>query len=89
MNRRPPHLTVREEEILRAIRHSIRDRGEALSVGQPARELGLRRPASAAYHLANLEERGGAGPRRAQLADLQPDPLARSARHGCRAASWP
>ncbi|MGW6924622.1 LexA family protein [Streptomyces sp. NPDC054950] len=58
VNRRPPHLTVREEEILRAIRHSIRDRGEALSVGQPARELGLRRPASAAYHLANLEERG-------------------------------
>ncbi|WP_327188254.1 hypothetical protein [Streptomyces sp. NBC_01334] len=54
MNRRPQHLTAREEEILRAIRHSIRDRGEALSV----RELGLRSPASVAYHLANLEDRG-------------------------------
>ncbi|WP_405764582.1 hypothetical protein OHU34_03360 [Streptomyces sp. NBC_00080] len=50
--------TVREEEILRAIRHSIRDRGEALSVRQLAREHGLRSPASVAYHLVNLEERG-------------------------------
>ncbi|WP_307160595.1 helix-turn-helix domain-containing protein [Streptomyces rishiriensis] len=49
---------MREEEILRAIRHSIRDRGEALSVRELARELGLRSPASVAYHLANLEKRG-------------------------------
>ncbi|MFH0180663.1 hypothetical protein, partial [Streptomyces cacaoi] len=58
MNRRPEHLTAREEEILRAIRRSIQDRGEALSVRQMAREIGLRSPASVAYHLANLEERG-------------------------------
>ncbi|KQX73163.1 hypothetical protein ASD48_39650 [Streptomyces sp. Root1310] len=62
MNRRPQHLTAREEEILRGIRrgirHSIQDRGVALSVGQLARELGLRSPASVAYHRANLEERG-------------------------------
>ncbi|MEV5899923.1 hypothetical protein [Streptomyces sp. NPDC052127] len=58
MNQRPQHLTAREEEILRAIRHSIRDRGEALSVREMARELGLRSPASVPYHLANLEERG-------------------------------
>ncbi|MFF3208738.1 hypothetical protein [Streptomyces sp. NPDC002962] len=55
MNRRPQHLTAREEEILRAIRHSVQDRGEALSVRQLAREIGLRSPASVAYH---LEERG-------------------------------
>ncbi|MEU9314196.1 helix-turn-helix domain-containing protein [Streptomyces sp. NPDC048256] len=58
MNRRPQHLTAREEEILCAIRHSIQDRGEALSVRELARELGLRSPASVAHHLANLEERG-------------------------------
>ncbi|MEU9273061.1 helix-turn-helix domain-containing protein [Streptomyces sp. NPDC048251] len=58
MNRRPEHPTAREEEVLRAIRHSIRDRGEALSVRELARELGLRSPASVAYHLANLEECG-------------------------------
>ncbi|WP_405624903.1 helix-turn-helix domain-containing protein [Streptomyces sp. NBC_00016] len=58
MNRRPEHLTAREEEVLRAVRRSIRDRGEALSVRELARELGLRSPASVVYHLANLEERG-------------------------------
>ncbi|MFD9394878.1 hypothetical protein ACFWBB_30360 [Streptomyces sp. NPDC060000] len=55
VNRRPQHLTAREEEILRAIRHSVQDRGEALSVRELARELGLRSPAPVAYH---LEERG-------------------------------
>ncbi|WP_331739816.1 helix-turn-helix domain-containing protein (plasmid) [Streptomyces sp. NBC_00015] len=58
MNRRPQHLTAREEEILRAIRHSIQDCGEALSVRELAREIGLRSPASVVSHLANLEERG-------------------------------
>ncbi|MFF1440101.1 hypothetical protein [Streptomyces sp. NPDC058295] len=57
-NRRPQHPTAREEEILRAIRHSIQDRGEALSVRQPAREIGMNSPASVVYHLRNLEERG-------------------------------
>ncbi|MGW6928335.1 LexA family protein [Streptomyces sp. NPDC054950] len=43
---------------MRAIRHSIQDRGEALSVRELAREIGLCSQASVAYHLANLEERG-------------------------------
>ncbi|WP_405772547.1 hypothetical protein [Streptomyces sp. NBC_00080] len=34
---------------MRAIPHSIRDRGEALSVRELARELGLRSPASVVY----------------------------------------
>jgi SOS-response transcriptional repressor LexA len=58
VNRRPEHLTEREEEILRVIRRSIQDRGEALSVRELAREIGMRSTASVAYHLANLQERG-------------------------------
>ncbi|MGW7134327.1 LexA family protein [Streptomyces bobili] len=58
VNRRPAHLTAREEEILRVIRRSIQDRGEAMSVRELAREVGMRSTASVAYHLANLEKRG-------------------------------
>ncbi|MEV6406627.1 hypothetical protein AB0M58_27435 [Streptomyces bobili] len=58
VNRRPEHLTVREEEILGVIRRSIQGRGEALSVRELAREVGMRSTASVAYHLANLEQRG-------------------------------
>ncbi|MFG3266408.1 LexA family protein [Streptomyces bobili] len=58
VNRRPEHLTEREEEILRAIRRSIQERGEAMSVRELAREIGVRSTASVAYHLANLEKRG-------------------------------
>jgi SOS-response transcriptional repressor LexA len=58
VNRRPEHLTEREEEILRVIRRSIQDRGETMSLREPAREIGMRSTASVACHLANLEERG-------------------------------
>ncbi|MGW6521374.1 MULTISPECIES: LexA family protein [unclassified Streptomyces] len=40
------------------MRHSLQDRGEALSVRQLARGIGLRIPVSVVCHLANLEERG-------------------------------
>ncbi|MFD9324057.1 hypothetical protein ACFWDQ_41610 [Streptomyces sp. NPDC060053] len=42
------------------MRHSVQDRGEALSVRELARGIGLRSPASVACHLANLEERAPA-----------------------------
>ncbi|MEU9438849.1 hypothetical protein [Streptomyces sp. NPDC048252] len=45
-------------EAPRAVRLSIRDRGEALSVRKVARGLGLRSPASVTYRLVNLQERG-------------------------------
>ncbi|OQR66028.1 hypothetical protein B6E66_00225 [Streptomyces maremycinicus] len=73
-------MTEREEEILRAIRHSIQDHGEALSVRQPAREVGMTGPASIVYHLRNLEERGsllrdGRGWRTCRLPRWLPGPL--------------
>jgi SOS-response transcriptional repressor LexA len=58
VNRRPEHLTAREEQILSRIRHSILDRGEALSVRELGAALGLRSPASVVYHLRNLERSG-------------------------------
>ena len=58
MNRRPEHLTAREEEILSRIRRSIADRGEASSVRELGADVGLRSTASVVYHLKNLEKRG-------------------------------
>ncbi|MGW2768748.1 LexA family protein [Streptomyces sp. NPDC001275] len=58
MNRRPEHLTEREEEILRCIRGWIEDKGEGPSVRQLAHAVGMRSTASVAYHLANLERSG-------------------------------
>lgn len=58
MNRRPEHLTAREEQILRCIRRWIEERGEGPSVRQLADDIGLSSTASVAYHLGNLEERG-------------------------------
>ncbi|MFE4414686.1 hypothetical protein [Streptomyces sp. NPDC056821] len=58
MNRRPEHLTEREEEILRCIRRWIEDKGEGPSVRQLAKAIGMRSTASVAYHLANLERSG-------------------------------
>ncbi|MGW0876585.1 LexA family protein [Streptomyces sp. NPDC002755] len=52
------HVLGAEEEILARIRHSIRDRGEALSVRELAREVGMNSPASVVCHLRNLEVRG-------------------------------
>ncbi|MFJ1536678.1 LexA family protein [Streptomyces mirabilis] len=58
MNRRPEHLTAREEQILRCIQRWIEERGEGPSVRQLADGIGLSSTASVAYHLGNLEERG-------------------------------
>ncbi|MFJ9634970.1 hypothetical protein ACIRU8_45495 [Streptomyces sp. NPDC101175] len=58
MNRRPDHLTEREEEVLAAIRRSIIDRGEALSVRELGSVLGMSSSSSVAYHLRNLVARG-------------------------------
>ncbi|MEV5012854.1 MULTISPECIES: hypothetical protein [unclassified Streptomyces] len=58
MNRRPEHLTEREEEILHCIRRWIEDKGEGPSMRQLAHAVGMRSTASAAYHLANLERSG-------------------------------
>ncbi|MFD4976626.1 hypothetical protein [Streptomyces sp. NPDC058424] len=58
MNRRPDHLTEREEEILRCIRGWIEDKGEGPSVRQLGHAVGMRSTASVAYHLAHLERSG-------------------------------
>nr|WP_248296159.1 hypothetical protein [Streptomyces sp. S1D4-11] len=58
VNRRPEHLTAREEQILRCIRRWIEERGEGPSVRQLADDIGLSSTASVAYHLGNLEKRG-------------------------------
>ncbi|MFB9639646.1 LexA family protein [Streptomyces spiralis] len=42
MNRRPDHLTDREEQILRCIRRWIEDTGEGPSVRQLAHAVGMR-----------------------------------------------
>ncbi|MFD4974345.1 hypothetical protein [Streptomyces sp. NPDC058424] len=57
MNRRPEHLTEREEEILRCIRRWIEDKGEGPSVRQLAHAVGMRSTASVAYHLATWSGR--------------------------------
>jgi SOS-response transcriptional repressors (RecA-mediated autopeptidases) len=58
VNRRPAHLTVREEQVLACIRRSIEEHGEGLTVREVGRLVGLRSPGSVVYHLRNLEERG-------------------------------
>ncbi|MGW3512045.1 LexA family protein [Streptomyces sp. NPDC000994] len=58
MNRRPDHLTEREEEILRCIRRWIEERVEGPSVRQLAKAIGTCSTASVTYHLANLERSG-------------------------------
>ncbi|MEU6423608.1 hypothetical protein [Streptomyces spiralis] len=58
VNRRPDHLTEREEQILRCIRRWIEDTGEGPSVRQLAHAVGMRSPASVVYHLAHLERSG-------------------------------
>lgn len=61
MNRRPEHLTVRQEEILPQIRRSTVDRGEALPVRGLGEAVGLRCTASVAFRLKNLEQSGVLG----------------------------
>ncbi|MFG2386033.1 LexA family protein [Streptomyces avermitilis] len=58
MNRRPAHLTVREEQILACIRLSIAERGDSPTISEIGQAVGLRSKGSVAYHLRNLEERG-------------------------------
>lgn len=58
MNRRPAHLTMREEQILACIRLSIAERGEGPTISEIGQAVGLRSKGSVAYHLRNLEERG-------------------------------
>ncbi|MET8031010.1 LexA family protein [Streptomyces avermitilis] len=58
MNRRPAHLTVREEQILACIRLSIAERGEGLTISEIGQAVGLRSKGPVAYHLRNLDERG-------------------------------
>ncbi|MCW8102670.1 LexA family protein [Streptomyces tauricus] len=75
MNRRPAHLTEREEQILACIRQSIADSGEDVTTTEIGAAVGLRSKGTVAYHLRNLQERGAlvrVGCRRAQLS---PSPL--------------
>lgn len=58
MNRRPAHLTEREEQILACIRQSIAARGQGLTMSEIGAAVGLRSKGTVAYHLRNLEERG-------------------------------
>ncbi|WP_405955142.1 hypothetical protein [Streptomyces phaeochromogenes] len=58
MNIRGDHLTEREERILRCIRDSIAERGEAPSVREIGRSVGLSSPASVVYHLDQMEQLG-------------------------------
>ena len=60
MNRRPEHLTEREEQILRCIRRWIAEYGEGPSVRQIADDIGLSSTSSVAYRLGNLEKQRGA-----------------------------
>jgi len=59
VNRRPEHLTAREEQILRCIRGWIEEHGEGPTIQQIGDAVGLTR-SSVAYHLGNLEKERGA-----------------------------
>ncbi|AWT42535.1 MULTISPECIES: LexA family protein [Streptomyces] len=50
--------TPMQERILRVIRQSIADRGEAPSVTEIGEAVGLRSRASVHYHLVELEAKG-------------------------------
>ncbi|WP_328551055.1 hypothetical protein [Streptomyces sp. NBC_00358] len=51
VNRRPAHLTEREEQILHIIRRSLEDRGEGPTVTEIGVAAGLRSKSTVAYHL--------------------------------------
>ncbi|MEU0602223.1 hypothetical protein ABZ484_28915 [Streptomyces sp. NPDC006393] len=53
MNRRPDHLSEREEQILRCIRRRIEEEGEGHSVRQLAHAVGMRSTASVAHRLTH------------------------------------
>ncbi|MFD4547323.1 LexA family protein [Streptomyces sp. NPDC058466] len=50
-----PHLTDTQERILRCIRQSIADRGEAPTVQEIGDQVGMRSRASVHYQLGELE----------------------------------
>ncbi|MFI9588339.1 LexA family protein [Streptomyces sp. NPDC052236] len=52
------HLTERQERILACIREWIADHGQAPSVREIGRCVGLSSPSSVAYQLKRLEQRG-------------------------------
>ncbi|MCX5240460.1 LexA family protein [Streptomyces prunicolor] len=60
MNRRPEHLTGREEQILQCIRRWIAEHGEGPSVRQIADDIGFSSTSSVAYHVGNLQKQRGA-----------------------------
>ncbi len=53
-----PHLTATQERILRCIRETITDRGEAPSIAEIGTAVGLRSRASVHYQLGELEAKG-------------------------------
>ncbi|MFF4347883.1 LexA family protein [Streptomyces sp. NPDC001530] len=58
MNIRGDHLTEREERILKCIRERIAERGEAPTIREIGRSVGLSSPSSVAYHLEQMEQLG-------------------------------
>lgn len=78
MNRRPEHLTEREEQILRCIRRWITEHGEGPSVRQIADDVG-RVPPQQSRKAARRP-----GPRRARLAHLPPAAVTAGARQPSR-----
>jgi SOS-response transcriptional repressor LexA len=57
-NHKVDHLTARQERILRCIRESIADAGEAPTVAEIAERVGMRSRASVHYQLGELEAKG-------------------------------
>ncbi|WP_369248538.1 hypothetical protein [Streptomyces sp. R41] len=56
MNIRGDHLTEREERILKCIREVIAERGEAPTIREIGRSVGLSSLSSVAYHLEQMEQ---------------------------------
>ncbi|MES4886181.1 winged helix-turn-helix transcriptional regulator [Streptomyces sp. NPDC000349] len=56
-NHKVQHLTARQEEILRCIRVTITDQGDAPTVAEIAEQVGLG-PSSVHYQLRELEAKG-------------------------------
>ncbi|MET7609442.1 MarR family transcriptional regulator [Streptomyces avermitilis] len=58
MRRKLEYLSARQQEILACIRRWIVEHGEAPTVREIARTVGLSSTSSVAYQLRQLEERG-------------------------------
>ncbi|WP_351234209.1 hypothetical protein [Streptomyces sp. NPDC002133] len=52
------HLSQRQEQILACIREWISEHGEAPTIREIGRAVGLSSPSSVAYHLRRLEQYG-------------------------------